>query len=165
MNKELTLAIVKHIFANLGLFGETTSSLFQKDFVINKSIEYYTEDFEGNQIEKQSEIFSCKSQVGLNKINMIATSMEDEHFVIVKLEKSPTYGVFFSSEEETGMIAFQTKEGNFSEASIFLQSSFLAGMEQLKDISTKYERENNNDELIASLKSFIAFEAMLSVEN
>ena len=161
----ITDAIVKHIFHNLGLFGKVPVSIAQEAFLTDKQISY-SDDEE----EKQAEVFSCSTNVEGKKLSMISTSLialsEDkldeitDSFVVIKLEGQPAYGCYLMmTSSQDGFIAAEIKPKVWIPTTVFLQATFLAGMEQLKNLISRYEKPSDHDveNLFTLLKEFIGY--------
>lgn len=176
MQSEITNAIVKHIFKNLGIFTEypVAVSICHDSFLLDKKI-----TFQVDNCELFAPVWACQTSVENKTLNIICTSLAIDHeehvnntetFILVKLEGQPSYGCYLSSAGLgitvwDGFIAVELKTKSWIPTTTFLQATFLAGMEQLKDLSSKYDKSINIEELFTLLKSFIAYrESLISAE-
>ena len=89
-----------------------------------------------------------------------------ENFVVIKLDGQPAYGCYLTSAPASGgigilawdgFIATELKSKAWIPATTYIQATFLAGMEQLRDLTSKYDKSSNIDELFILLKEFIAY--------
>jgi hypothetical protein len=164
---EITNAIVKHIFKGLGLYGNVPVSILHPTFKTDKLIDYTDEEYR----EKQAEVFACQTSIENDQLNIICVSFPDsydydtENFVIVKLGNSPAYGCYLGSikadgemKASDGSIATEIRPGAWIPTTTFLQATFLAGMEQVKELTSKYEKAKNIEDLFKLLKEFITYQ-------
>lgn len=174
MNNELTNAIVKHLFTGLGIYGEVPVSLRHQLFLTDKQI-----SFEDEGGEKMASVWAGETKLDSKKFSFIYTSlvMKDyptEDFLVVKLDDNPGYGCYAAAEEERvgnlyrldmrdGFIATQLKSQSWIPANVYLQATFLAGMETLKDLASRYDKSSKMEEMFGLLKNFIAYRE--SIEN
>lgn len=163
---EITNAIVKHIFKNLGIFNDVPISICNEVFLTDKQISY-----SGDDGEKFALVWACQTSVEGKKLSMICTSLITpnendvdyiENFVLVKLEGQPAYGCYLIADEtatyiDAGFIATELKPKTWIPTTTFLQATFLAGMEQLRDLTSKYDPIPNSEELFGLLKDFISY--------
>jgi len=81
-----------------------------------------------------------------------------ELYVVSHLEGTPTYGIFYYADEcEEAKIALSLSGKEWSDCNMYLKATYLAAMEQLRDIiifpeiCTEYKNE------VAALKSFVNY--------
>jgi hypothetical protein len=163
---EITNAIVKHIFKNLGIFDDVPISIKNETFLTSEQISYSSDDG-----EKTAPVWACQTSVEGKKLSMICTSLiipgedhidDTENFVVVKLAGQPAYGCYllsagFGTFIEAGFIATELKPKTWIPTTTFLQATFLAGMEQLRDLTSKYDAISSPEELFTLLKEFIVY--------
>lgn len=158
---DLTNQIVKHIFDNLGLTDNRQVSLLQ--FLTDKTIQF-SSDGKDEEISS-SQIWACQTVINNVRFRMMSTSFPDieetETIFISKLDNCPTYGCSLITGSNPsfleGHIGCKMNEESWVPTTIFIQATFLAGMEQLKDISGSFAKCSDNTDLVDDLKSFIAF--------
>jgi hypothetical protein len=164
MNNELTNAIVKHLFTGLGIYGEVPVSLRHQLFLTDQQIAFDDEKGEA----KMAPVWAGETKIENKKFSFIYTSlvMKDfptEDFLVVKLDDNPGYGCYAAADLEAsdiledGFIAVQLKSQSWIPANIYLQATFLAGMEQLKDLASRYEKSSKMEEMFGLLKDFITY--------
>lgn len=181
-NQPLTNAIAEHIFANLGVFGTVMTSITQDTFLTSKTIAYEPSFEDQLDAEKGNEliakVFACQTSTGAKKLSLIYSPLKTsckkhiqsfEHFLLVKLEGSPAYGCYLldcdlDEEKADGFIATELTPKNWIPTTTYIQATFLAGMEQLKDLFSQYKAIEAADleELLISLKEFIAFQGIIA---
>lgn len=163
---EITNAIVKHVFKNLGIFNDVPISICDEVFLTDKQISYF-----GDDGDKFAPVWVCQTSVEGKKLSIICTSLvtpsedhidDTENFVVVKLEGQPAYGCYLLSAGsgtfiESGFIATELKPKTWVPTTTFLQATFLAGMEQLRDLTSKYDPVSNSEEFFTLLKDFITY--------
>jgi hypothetical protein len=170
MNNELTNAIAKHLFTGLGIYGGVPVSLRHQLFWTDHQIAFDDEKGEA----KMATVWAGETKIENKKFSFIYTSlvMKDfpmEDFLVVKLDDNPGYGCYASAELvvnqfqlnefniQDGFIAVQLKSQSWIPANIYLQATFLAGMEQLKDLASRYEKSSKMEEMFGLLKDFITY--------
>lgn len=158
---KLTDAIIEHIFKNLGLYNhQVPVSICHDIFLTKEQISFFLEK------ELFAPVWACQTSINDKKLSIICTSFGyDERFVVVKLDGNPAYGLYLDYDAHdkyvNGFIATEIKSKAWIPTTIFLQATFLAGMEQLKDLTSKYDKASGLEELFLLLKEFIAYrEAM-----
>jgi hypothetical protein len=177
MNNELTNAIVKHLFTGLGIYGEVPVSLRHQLFLTDQQIAFDDENDEA----KMAPVWAGETKIENKKFSFIYTSlvMKDfptEDFLVVKLDDNPGYGCYAALVDlndlaggfenkldvQDGFIAVQLKSQSWIPANIYLQATFLAGMEQLKDLASRYEKSSKLEEMFGLLKDFITYREGIS---
>lgn len=172
-NDEITNAIIKHIFTQLGLYDTTAVSIHHKAFLTDKTIAYENDNYE----KMSAKVYACQTEISSKKLSIISSELdESENFVVVKFDSNPAYGLYLCSEYpsediiatplvfQDGFLATQLKEKTWIPTTIYLQATFLAGMEQLRDLTSKYDKVKDIDVLFDLLKEFISYrEAVCNV--
>lgn len=170
MNRKLTEQIVYHIFAHLGVLPsvfvnrETTKSIIDKPFLLPEKISL--ENDKGEVIRKN--IYGCQARVADSKEfkMLLADCTEDEKFpeycLLVQLKDAPAFGMYliYTESEEVDpeeLIAVSADKEHWMPCSIYLQSTFLAGMEQVRDTGFAWGKCTNYQEQYQQLLSFIKF--------
>lgn len=166
MNNKLTEQIVFHILSNLGVVSsefvdpETTKPIMDKSFMLPEKIV-----FEG-QKDKRS-IYGCQVSVADSKELrlLLADCTQDKEFpefaLLVQLKDSPAFGLYMihakGQIDPEVLIAVSTDKENWMPCSTYLQATFLAGMEQIRDLGFGWTKTNNYAEQHRQLLSFIKF--------
>lgn len=157
---KLTDHIVEHIFTNLGMINVKQNSIFLPELIIEPKI-----TFEENGKEQHHDVFVCEGAINQAKMIIAAAKIENEDhtqelLAVISLENSPTYGCRLSLNEKSindGVIVFQIKDKTWLEANIFIQASFLAGMEQLRDLSATFTICSQTESIYQHLLTLIKY--------
>jgi len=137
MNISLTEEIIKHILSNLSIHDNLSLSSLKNDiYLLPLKLKFQLED--NKNIENN--IWGCQINIGnqLLKIILGDTSSESdfsEYCLIVHLEGSPYYGLYLSFDvnQSQAMIACSINGTDWMLCDIYLQATFLAAMEKLKE--------------------------------
>lgn len=166
MNTKLTEQIIHHVLANLGIIQsefvnqELTKSIADKAFMLSEKI-----IFEG-QSDKRP-IYGCQVSVADSKelYLLLADCTQDkelpEFALFVQLKDAPAFGLYMihgrGKVDPEVLIAVTTDKENWMPCSIYLQATFLAGMEQIRDLGFGWTKATNYTEQHKQLLSFIKF--------
>lgn len=165
MNQNLVNAICKHLADNLGVTENRKISIMANSFRSKNKIQF-KDNQDRNDIAK---VWSCQTIVNGSKFRLMCSNLECSHsdyaeqdyIFVVKLDGCPTYGfstTIWERDDFEGFMACQINEdGNWMQATTYLQATFLAGMEQLKDLTSTYDKCSNEEDLFKSLKEFIVY--------
>jgi hypothetical protein len=172
MNQKLTEQIALHVLSNLGVLPsafvdlEQTKSVIDKQYLLLEKLTFEAED--GHSIRKN--IYGCQVVVAGNKEFKLlladCTQEKDvpEYCLLIQLKDAPTFGVYLifnqlvdDPPEAEAMIAVNSDKKHWIPCTTYLQATFLAGMEQLRDIGFGWTKCNNYQELYAQLLTFIKF--------
>jgi hypothetical protein len=156
MSEQLTNQIVKHVLDNVGITDEKQVSILQ--FLTDKTIQFDVEDGE----LATAEVWACQTLVDNVRFRMMYSHLDGDMIFVSKLDECPTYGCSLIIDNEItynldGFIGLKMNDQNWIPTTIFLQATFLAGMEQLKDLSGGYSKCSDHEDLLSDLKSFISF--------
>lgn len=156
MNKKLTTEIVKHILSGfLSINSDKYKSIISSEFLLSKKL--LTEE---DGIDFEYEIWGCQTQMTepIKCIIMNCSSSDKrEYCLIISIHNYPTYGVYIFSdlENEKSLISVSIDKGKtWMPCQIYLQATFLAAMEQLKDNMFVWEKCKEFDQEYECLKSF-----------
>lgn len=172
MNQKLTEEIAYHILANLGVLPSTflnaveTKSLTDKSFLLPEKVSF---EIEGRVIQKN--VYGCQVSVADHKdFKMLladCTQEKDlpEYVLIAQLKDAPMFGVYLifnriikdDDIDPEALIAVNTDNKHWMPCTTYLQATFLAGMEQLRDLSFGWGKCKDYQEMYAQLLSFIKF--------
>lgn len=183
MNQKLTEEIVYHILANLGVLpaaftsSEKMQSLVDKKFLLPEKIVLEMED----STVLRKNIFGCQISVTDAKDLKIllgdCTLSPDlpEYCLVVQLKDMPIFGAYLcftklyiinseltaiSDEDEIdseALIAVSVDKKNWMPCSGYLQATFLAGMEQTRDLGFGWSKCTSYQDQYQMLLSFIKF--------
>lgn len=171
MNQKLTEEIVYHVLANLGVLPssfvnqDVTRSVIDKQFLLSEKLTFETE--EGETTYKN--VYGCQIQVGGKDLKLLlADCGQDKSFpelcLFTQLKDSPAFGVFFvynildiNPFDSEAMIAVNVDAKHWIPCSTYLQATYLAGMEQLRDLGFGWTKCTGYQAQYTQLLSFIKF--------
>ncbi len=160
MSIKLTNTILEHIFTNLGFMDQRKNSLLSTKLLTDFKI-----TFEDNGTESHNEVYVCETAITQAKITIAGTyfSLDDHEkdmAIVVKIENCPTYGCYLSQDKDgvhNGLLSFLLKNDAWIAANTFMQASFLAGMEQLRDIINPFNVCQDPKDIYEALISFLKY--------
>jgi len=168
MNRKLTEQIALHILANLGVVTanfvnkESTQSIINNSYLLPEKISFVGEDK-----ELRKNIYGCQVSVADAKELrlLLADCTQEKEFpefaLLVQLKDSPAFGLYMivsnDKIDSEVLFAVSTDKQSWMPCSIYLQATFLAGMEQLRDIGFGWTKATNYSEQYHRLLSFIKF--------
>ena len=164
MNKQLLESIVKHVFANLAIIPsdfvnlDRSRSLMEKEYLLDQKL-----TFEGDV--RQGQVWGCQLSSDLQEIKMLLgnCSQDDsvlEYCLIVSIKNAPSYGLYLIQSKELfgePLIACTVNGKEWLECNTFLQASFLAGMEQVRETGLSWKKCQTFSEEFEKMLSFISF--------
>jgi hypothetical protein len=172
MNQKLTEQIAYHILANLGVLPsafvnkEQTQCIINKQYLLPDRVIFETED--GEKIAKN--VYGCQISIANSKDFKLlladCTQEKDvpEYCLAIQLKDSPAYGVYLifnqlvdDPPEPEALIGVSPDKKNWMPCTTYLQATFLAGMEQLRDLSFGWTKCTDYKPLYEQLLSFIKF--------
>lgn len=168
MNKRLYQDIVWHIYSNLLIvpsdFIDTRSSnsLLDKSYLLDKKLVFQSAESAG--VSKN--VWGCQLATGNQKIKILCgdCSQDDskEYALLISVKDAPIYGLYscFNTNrliDQEAMIAVSTDGSSWLECNTFLQATFLAGMEQVKELGLSWDKCPDYKEEFNMLKSFIGY--------
>ena len=167
---KLTEQIIKHIFFSFGILQsedfnvKSFQSLLHNEFLLNKTIKFEVEN--NNTIENN--LWGCQLDIEGQQLKIIVgdTSREKdikEYCLIVHLEKYPIYGIYLSTDinDPQALIGYSINGSNWNNCSIYLQATFLAALEKIKDYILIPKACNHFDDEYKAMLSFITFHTFL----
>jgi hypothetical protein len=164
MNKQLLDSIVKHVFANLAVIPsdfvnlDRSKSLMEKEYLLDRKLNFSGEG-------KAGQVWGCQMSSDQQEVKFLLgdCSLDSntlEYCLLVTLKGAPSYGLYLVQSDEFDsepMIACTIDGKSWLECNTFLQASFLAGMEQIRDTGLSWRKCQNFSEEFDKLVSFIAF--------
>jgi len=161
MNK-LTYEIVKHIFQNFGVFDTQShhfKSLRSKEFRLNKNITLVNEN---KDIENK--IWGCQQLFGTQLMTVLLSDLSVEndksYCLIVQLKDAPAYGLYLNLDSnlfDESLIACTVNNKDWITCNLHLQATFLAGMENIKEIGFSWKKPEEFAEQYELMLSFIKY--------
>lgn len=170
MNQKLTEEIVYHVLANLGALPsafvdqETTRSVIDKQFLLPEKLTF---EMEGEVLRKN--VYGCQIAVGGKDLKLLLADCGQnntfpEFCLITQLRDAPTFGMYLiynglnvESFDPEAMIAVSADTRYWVPCSTYLQATYLAGMEQLRDLGFGWTKCTAYQAQYAQLLSFIKF--------
>lgn len=168
MNQELTNQIIRHVYNCLGVKlpnkKSNIHSIMQPEYLIENKISF--EDGVKNNIWGIEFEFS-KSENFYFQILLADLSQDNvpEYALLVCTKDSPSYGCYLTYQEyclnkneeaDRSMIACNLQNGSWAECSVYLQASFLCGMEKIREVGSSFKKIKN-EKLYTQLISFIEY--------
>ena len=171
MNKALLKEIVSHIYAHFAVIPsdfvnlERTGSLMSPNYLLNERI-----IFESEGESYQGKTWGCQMAIGQQEIKILlgdcTLDKEYPEFVmIVQPRDAPIYGLYlihnemsFQPGDSHPMLAVSPNTGKgWMECNTHLQATFLAAMEQARDLKMPWERCIDYKPLYQAMLSFLKF--------
>lgn len=167
MNLTLREVIVKHVLANFAIIPsahlsiDKSKSLQSKEYLLSDKV-----SFMGLEDEViQNKLWGCQVSVEQQEIKILLANCTidincPEYALLVHLKDQPLYGLYLvnnNSLDHEALIAVSMNGKEWLECSTYLQATFLAGMEQLKDLGFAWNKCTSYKEQLVALLSFIKF--------
>lgn len=167
MNKVLLENIVRHVYEGFLIIPSdhvnnlSSQKLLSTEFILDKQLK-----FEYEEGEIFGKVWGCQILTEDHGIKILCGDTSDsdskEYAMIVCLKNSLTYGLYsvFNKDrivDQEAMIAVSADGKAWLECNTGLQGSFLAGMEQLKELGVSLTKCTNYKLEFEYLKSFINF--------
>ena len=171
MNEKLTEQIAIHILSNFGVLPsefvdlELTKSIIDKQYLLLEKLKFESED--GETIRKN--VYGCQVSVGDKEFKLLLADCTQEknvpeYCLLIQLKDAPAFAVYLIFNQlvedpplSEAMIAVNTDKKHWIPCTTYLQATFLAGMEQLRDVGFGWAKCSNYQELYAQLLTFIKF--------
>lgn len=170
MNKELTQQIVHHIFCGLGIAPNSFfknskfESIKSKKYLLSEKLSFSNE----NEENIKNNIWGTQLFVENNNLKILVadcTTDPDvlEYAALIHLEENPTYGIYLNYNmldeinEVYPLISVSLDGVNWMNCNTYLQATFLAAMENVKNIQFNWGLIDNYKKEYDSLLSFIKF--------
>ncbi len=163
MPNNLTNEILLHVFSNLGVVVPTKVPLQSSTFLLPETISL---DFDDG--EKKLKLWGTEVDINSKKLKMLLTDLTDnknekEYALVVQLDDCPAYGCYLCLESTVidknvprhGLIFFSLQENTWVATNTYLQASFLAGMEQLKDVLSTWNKSSDNESMVNEMKALV----------
>lgn len=169
MNLFLRECIVKHILANFAIipsdfvFLDKSKSLQSKEFLLPKTISFT--DSNGSSLENR--LWGCQASIDKQEVKILLAdcSMDkeiSEIAILVHLKGQPMYGLYYVNDEEAeALIAGSINGKEWLECNTYLQATFLAGMEKLKEFGLPWQKLTDYNDLVSHISFFIDFHSKL----
>lgn len=169
MNKELSENIAYHILAGFGIlpssFINKTLSLKDKKFLLTEKLSFISDE---KPLSKN--IYGCQIDTpdGKSFKVLLGDCTWDknlpEYCLVVHLEDSPAYGIYLvfnknskESVDSEVLISFSVDLKSWVICTTYLQATFLAGMERIKDLGYDWKTCQSYKDEHQLLVSYIKF--------
>ena len=171
MNLSLLKEIIMHIYANFAIVPSNfidltkTASLMEFNYLLKEKI-----SFKVDSGEHHGKIWGCQMAVASKEIKIILAdcSMEQgfqEFAMIVHPKDAPMYGLYLiyndyliEPKDYQPMIAISVNNGkDWMQINTNLQATFLAAMEQARDLQMTWKKIEDYSILYTGIMSFIKF--------
>ncbi len=170
MNTRLLEQIVRNILENFKVIpsefvsDEKTKSLMTNEFLLKDTL-----SFEVDGVNRTNKIWGCQIFYSESEFKILLgdCSQEDdipEFCLIFQLKGTPAYGVYLVYNDlvdkevpSDPLIACSLNETDWLECNTYLQATFLAGMENLKELGLAWKKCTNYRTQFEMMKSFIKF--------
>lgn len=173
MNFALMEQIIRHVFSNLGIVPDNnvdlsfSSSLRSDEFLLPEKLTFAGEDEEAEIVNS---LWGC--QITLQNQTMrvlLGDCTQDpripEFCVVVQLTDAPMYGMYLAYNELVDgclpdpLIAVAT-EKNWMVCETYLQATFLAGMEQIRDLGFGWNKCTEYKSQFEMMNTLIKYHAV-----
>ena len=167
MNLKLRETIVEHVLANLAVIPSTfvsfdkSKSLKSKEFLLSDKISFIAID------EKvvENKLWGCQFSADQQDLKILLADCSTdydtpEYAAVIHLKSQPMYGIYtlFDPDiNQEALIAVSLNGKDWLECSTYLQATFLAGMENIKELGFPWVKCSDYKEELAALLSFIKF--------
>lgn len=169
MNKVLLKEIITHIYANFALIPSEfvnlhqTASLMGPEYILREKL-----SFEVEGVSYNGTLSGCQMSLSLNELRVLAADCTvdkefPEYAMIVQPKDAPTYGLYlmqnpFNDHHDQGMLAVSVDHGkSWMEMNTGLQATFLAAMEQARDLHMIWKRIEDYKPQYQAMISFLKF--------
>lgn len=170
MNLILREHIIKHILASLRIIPSKfidqniTKAIMSKEYILDKTFDFIVDDE-----VIHNKIWGCQLSAEDRELKIILADCSQEtdifeYCLLVQLKNAPAYASYFvfgDQVDSEALLACNVNESGWLECNTYLQATFLAGMEQLKDINLTWSKCLNYDKQIDLIKSFIEYHDLL----
>lgn len=170
MNIQLTESIIKHILSNFLIIPSNninsvkTNSLLSKNYLLNEKIKSDNED---NTITT-NDVYGCQLSIKDKEIKILASNCSidkniPEFCLIMQLKDAPIYGIYLVYNEfdknisSDPLIACSLDGKSWMPCSTYLQATFLAGMEELKESGLSWSLCSNYEKNFQDMVSFLQY--------
>jgi hypothetical protein len=130
----------------------------KEHFKLNKDFEFV--NLHGAQ--SAAPVWAIEGKLGSNNFQITLSELmvsEDcqEYFLLSKFEDSPTYCSYLCVEDNEptqSNLCYSPKPDVWIPTNVYLQATYLAGMESLRDVLVEWNSLSNSSEIFTDLLSF-----------
>lgn len=171
MNSRLTTEIAIHVLSNLGIIEsnfvnyQRTKSLIDPNFLLPEKVSF---TLDNQQIHNH--VYGSQVNLGGKDIKLLLADCSQEkdfpeYALLVQLKDAPAFGVYLINNSQEALIGVNTDKKFWMPCTTYLEGTFLAAMEQLRDLGTGWTKCSNYQSQYQQLLSFIEFHDNLFGEN
>lgn len=165
MNINLTESIINHVLCNLKVISsdfinDNSKSIINRDYLLEDKLSLELED--GAIVNNK--IWGCQFLIENKTLKVLVcdASIDEsikEYCVMIHLDGSPIYGLYLilDQNDPQPMIACSVNGKEWIKCSTYLEATFLAGMEQIKNHLILPQKCNSYKYEYTSIVSFIEF--------
>lgn len=165
MNQDLSTEIIKHVLANFLIIpskfidSNSFQSLCSDSFMLKEKLSFLSED--GKKVNNK--IWGCELSFASEQVKIIigdcSQDSSKELCMVIHLSNSPSYGLYIclDSDDKPLIACMIDSHAAWMPCNTFLQATFLAGMEQIKEFFVTASKLNDYNEQHLMLLSLIRF--------
>lgn len=176
--KILTEQIIYHVLSNLGVlssFSDSMQKIINKQFLLSDKLSFETED----GIKINGLIFGCQiatsdgKQLKILVGDCTQNKLFPEYCLLIHLQDSPAYGAYLIFDDtlkkpdlcSEALIAFTINNKTWTPCNTYLEATFLAGMERLRDLNLGWKICHSYEDQYKMLISFLEFHTSIYGSN
>jgi len=167
MNSLLLREIVSHVMSNFAIIpsdtvGLKTKSLLDEEYILPEKFR-----FKSDGVSYEGRVWGCQLSFLQNDVKVLLTECASDEFpefaMAIKSKDAPTYGMYFRHIESDDpldsdpMLAVSIDGKEWLNCTTFLQATFLAAMEQIRELMVPWQKCNEYKDLYSSLISFVKY--------
>lgn len=170
MNYVLMEQIIRHVMSNLGVVPSSfvdlnrSKSLRTKEFLLNEKLKF---ELETGVVKK--DIWGCQINIDHKDMKILLGDCTQqpnllEFCVVVQLQDAPAYGLYIiyndlipELTESEPLLAVTLNSKDWMECNTYLQGTFLAGMEQIRDLALPWTKAAEYSSQYELMLSFIKY--------
>jgi hypothetical protein len=168
MNRGLLEEIVRHVLGHFAVIPHTivdldkTQSLISPGYLLTEKITF---ESEGQMFHNK--VWGCQLAAINREVSVLLAECSVSHVhewaMIIQPKEAPTYGIYLEDNKVDGhcMLAVSLDQKEWLECNTYLQSTFLAAMEQVRDMRLSWHKPTEYQEHYKSLRSFIKYWSMV----
>ncbi len=170
MNPVLLEEVVKHVFANFGVIPSyfvnrnKSKTLIASEYLLPDKISFDLDD----QVVRKN-VWGCQISADTQELKVLLSDCSQEKGIlefamVVQLKGAPSYGLYIvcgDGIEPEPLLACSLNGKEWMECNTYLQATFLAGMEQVRDLGLHWNKCNNYEGQYEAMMSFIKYHTAL----
>lgn len=170
MNYVLMEQIIRHVMSNLGVVPglfidiNKSKSLRTKEFLLSEKLK-----FEMDDVISKNNIWGCQITVDHKDMKILLGDCSQrlnilEFCVVIQLQDAPAYGLYLVYNdllpdriESEPLLGVTLNGKDWMECNTYLQGTFLAGMEQIRELALPWTKATNYSSQYELMLSFIKY--------